>query len=187
MARKQSLDRGNDNYTMLIDIILNLSPKQAEKLYQELKIRYTTRGHTKLYTPEGIEDKEKGLVRLTKHQYSTLRLKYGDSYIKQAILEMEKYIKFLKQHEDVAKYRTKLMDLNSRTHSKELDHGGWVYEKCKGYINVNIEPQMPVNPFLINDISVARKYIESLSEEMRKMPDVIWLLEKFPELRELYE
>lgn len=183
MARKESLDHGNDDYTMLIDLILSLSPNRAKQLLQELKSRFTNRGHTKLYNTEGEIDKEKGKVRLTEYQYKALRTKYGDTYMKHSLKEMTNYIEWLEAHQDVGKYRSKLLQLNSRTHVKELDYDGWVYEKNKKYIRALEAPiNISVNPFLINDISVARKYIEALPFSMRRMPDVLYLVEKFPEL-----
>ena len=187
MARKISQDRGNDNYTMLIDLILSLTPNQVKLLYQELKARYTNRGHTKKYNVDGEIDKENGRIRLTEYQYKALKLKYGETYMKHAMRELDGYIEFLELHQDIGKYRSKLCQINSRTHSKELDYGGWVYDKCKKYISAIDTNTIIVNPFLIEDISVARKYIESLSPSMRKMPDVIWLVEKFPELNDLIE
>lgn len=186
MVRKESLDHGNDNYTMLIDLILNLTPTQVKMLYQELKARYTNRGHTKRYNALGELDKEHGRIRLTEYQFKTLRLKYGKTYMQKALNEMDEYIAWLELHQDIGKYRSKLCQLNSRTHAKEFDAGGWVYDKCKKYIN-QVNTDVCVSPFLIEDISVARKYIEALPLSMRKMPDVMWLVEKFPELQELVE
>jgi hypothetical protein len=186
MVRKKSLERGNDNYTMLIDLILSLTPNQVKLLYQELKARFTNRGHTRLYNLEGEIDKEKGKVRLTPYQYQAIRTKYGDNYMKHALKEMTEYLTWLELHQDIPKYRSQLLKLNSRTHSKEMDYDGWIYNKCKKYISEVLSENVKVNPFLIDDISVARKYIESLSPEMRRMPDVICLLEKFPELHEYF-
>lgn len=185
MVRKNSLDRGNDTYTMLIDLILGLSPNQVKLLYQELKARYTTRAHTKKWTPEGEVDKEKGRIRLTEYQFKALRLKFGETYMKHALFELDNYIKFLELHQDESKYRGKLCQINSRTHSKELDYGGWVYDKCKKYINKLEECNLSVNPLLIEDFSVAKKYIELMPISMRRQPDVLFLIEKFPELEYL--
>ena len=188
MARKIDLDRGNDNLTMLIDLILDLSPNQVKMLYQELKARYTRRAHTKLYNELGEVDKVNGKVRLTEHQMKTLRVKYGDSYFFRALTEMTNYVKFLELHKDEAKYRSKLCQLNSRTHNKELESGGWVYEKCKSLICKQDDlKDIITSPYLIDDYSVARKYVESLPQQMRKMPYLLWLVEKFPELNDLLE
>lgn len=186
MARKKSMDHGNDTFSMLLDIISNLSPNQIEAEYQRMKIKYTNKGHTKLYNVEGEEDKENGKVRLTRYQFKALQMKYGLTYMKHALQEMTGYIQWLELHQDQSKYKQKLNDLNQRTHAKEFDYGGWVYSKCKKYIQ-QINTQIIVNPFTINDVSVARRYIESLSPETRKMPDVLWLVEKFPELNDLLE
>ena len=187
MARKESLDHGNDNYTVLIDLILSLTPTQVKLLLQELKARYTNRGHTKKYNREGVIDKEHGRIRLTEYQYKTLRLKFGDTYMKHAMYEMDNYIEWLELHQDIGKYRSKLCQLNYRTHSKEFDYGGWIYDKCKKYIRPLEDVNVCVNPLLIEDISVARKYIESLPMSMRQQPDVMGLLIKFPELaKEIY-
>ena len=186
MARKESMDRGNDNFSMLLDIIFNLTPLQADALYKELRTRYTSKGHTKYYNTECVQDKENGVVRLTEYQFRALQIKYGRRYLQHAIQEMTNYINWLKQHQDEPKYRSQLEKLMKRTHCKELDYGGWVYSKCHKYIN-KVDTQIIINPFVIEDVSVARRYIESLSPEMRKMPDVMWLVEKFPELNDLIE
>lgn len=188
MARKESLERGNDNYTMLIDLILNLTPKQVKLLYTELKSRYSGRAMTKVYNELGEIDKENGKVRLTEHQYKTLRVKYGDTYMNKALHVMSEYIRFLELHQDESKWRSKLQTLKARTHCKELEFGGWVYDKCKSYICKQEDiSNISINPFTIDDISVAKKYIEALPLSMRKQPDVIWLIEKFPELNNLLE
>lgn len=189
MARKRSADSGNDNYTLLIDLILNLTPKQVKLLYTELRDRYTNRGHTKIYNVLGEIDKEHGRIRLTEFQYKNLRVKYGDTYMNRALQVLDDYIQYLEQHQDESKYRNKLIELKGRTHNKELSYGGWVYKKCQGYICKQPEENVvqPVNPFLIEDITVAKKYIEGLSPAMRRMPDVQLLLTKFPTLKDLFE
>ena len=48
---------GNDIYSMIIDIVMDLSPNQAEGLYAYLLPRYTTRARSKLYNADGEEDK----------------------------------------------------------------------------------------------------------------------------------
>jgi len=188
MARKESLDHGKDDLTMLIELLVTLTPTQQKSLYEDLKTRYTNRKHTKIYNELGEIDKVNGKVRLTEHQYKSLRVKYGDSYMNKALQEMTRYINFLETHQDESKYRRKLEDLNKRSHCKEFEFGGWVYEKCKCFIckQEGLE-EVRINPFLIDDISVARKYIESLPMSMRRQPDVMWIVEKFPELNDLLE
>ena len=194
MARKNSSDNGNDNYTMLIDIIINLTPKQARDLYQELKPRFTRKSRTKLYNVLGEIDTENGKIRLTEYQYKSLRTKYGDTYIHKAFQALDNRIRYYEQHLDEhspydgKSYKLKLREMNNRTHIKELEYGGNIYEYCKQYISAQApELRVNFNPYLIEDVSVARKYIESLSLEMRKYPDVQFLVEKFPELMELVE
>lgn len=187
MARKTDLDRGNDNYTLLIQLIMSLTPKQAKMLLQELNARYSRRARTKLYNSLGEIDKEHGRIRLTEHQYKTLRVKYGDTYMNRALQEMDNYIHFLEEHQDENRYKQQLLKYNSQTHAKYFDYGGWVYEKYKSLVCQKVSDHLPVNPFLIEDYSVARQYVESLSPSMRKMPDVMFLAEKFPELNDLLE
>ncbi|MBP5597580.1 MAG: hypothetical protein J6Y02_19570 [Pseudobutyrivibrio sp.] len=190
MARKKSMDHGNDTFSMVLDIIAGLTAKQLENEYIRLRTRYTNKGHTKLYNVEGEEDKDNGKVRLTRYQFKALSMKYGNAYMKKALQELTNYIIFMEEHPDYVSKKGKtskqiLDDLNTRTHTKELD-GGWVFDKLKKYIS-SVDTQIIVNPFTINDVSVAKRYIESLSSEMRKMPDVMWLVEKFPELNDLVE
>lgn len=188
MGRKIDLDRGNDNLSMLIDLIMGLSPGQIKSLYIELRDRYTKRGRTVYYNELGEVDKENGKVRLTPYQYKSIRVKYGEQYTHRALTEMTNYIKYLELHQDEAKYRNKLVQLNQRSHCKELEYGGWVYDKCKSLICSPVSStDIIINPFTIDDYSVAKKYIESLSPEMRRMPDVMGLVEKFPELNDLIE
>lgn len=190
MARKKSMDRGNNNFSMLMDIICNLTPKQIEREYIRMRTRYTKRGLTKLWNAEGEQDKENGKIRLTEYQMKALYIKYGETYMKHALQQLTDYIVFMEEHPDYMskKGRTAkeiLDDLQTRNHTKELD-GGWVFDKMKKYVR-KVDTYISVNPFVIEDISVARKYIESLPMEMRKMPDVMWLVEKFPELNDLLE
>lgn len=186
MARKESLDHGKDDLTLLIELLMTLTPNQIKNLYADLKHRYSGRAMTKTYNELGEIDKDNGKVRLTKHQYTSLRTKYGDTYMNKALHEMTKYIKYLELHSDESRYRNKLEQLNKRTHCKEFEYGGWVYDKCKSFIcqQDGLE-EVRINPFLIDDISVARKYIESLPPSMRQQPDVLWVAERFPELMEL--
>ena len=83
---KSKLRHGLDIYTMLIDIIMDLSPLQAENLYTELLARYTRRSRTKLYNENGEEDPN-GKIRLLPLQYKAIRTKFGDSYMKKACSE----------------------------------------------------------------------------------------------------
>lgn len=192
MARKITADLGNDNYTMLIDLIMTLTPNQVKKEYERMKITYSKRAKRKHYNELGQEDEE-GKIILTEHQYKSIRVKYGDTYIYHAFKRLTDYIKWLEEHpdhigKDGKRGITKLNALNKRTHDKELSYGGWVYDEMKNYICVQDDlKDVIINPFLINDYDVAKKYIECLSPEMRKQPDVIWLVEKFPELNDLLE
>lgn len=182
MAKK--LPHGLDIYTMLVDIIMQLTPLQAESLYSDLLARYNKTGRVTRYNSDGEEDRENGLVRLMPFQYRTLRTKFGDSYIKKAFKELENYIKFLKEHsEDHYNYKQKLRIYSTGTHNKVLKEGGWVYEKCKQYICTERINQIKINPFLIDDFEVAKEYIKHIPKDMRTTAmDVQALLLKFPEL-----
>lgn len=172
---------GLEIYDLLIELIISLSPKQAEKLYSELLPKYTRRAKTNLYNEEGEEDKEHGKVRLLSSQYKTLRVKFGDSFIKKSFTELSNYIKFLEENQDVPKYKSKLKDYNSKTHNLLLTKG-WVYEKCKAYI-VKDRPKLNINPYEIDDFAIAKEYIRNIPEAMRATAlDVQMLLQKFPEL-----
>lgn len=174
---------GNDVYTMLIGIIMSLTPRQADALYSELLPRYTKRAKTHLYNAQGEEDSQ-GLVRLLPSQYQSIRTKFGDTYVKKAFTELTSYIEFLKAHTDIPKYKSKLKQINSGTHNMLLAEGnGWVYNKCKAYI-VKDRPKININPFLIDDLETARAYIESLPANLKDSMDVRSLLERFPQLVE---
>lgn len=174
---------GLEIYDLLIEIIVSLSPNQAENLYSELLPRYTRRAKVTLYNSEGIEDKL-GKIRLLPNQYKTLRVKFGDSYIKKSFLELTRYIEFLEKNQDITKYKQKLRDYNSKTHNLLLT-SGWVYEKCKQYI-VKERPKLNVNPYEIDDFSVAREYIKNIPYEVRQNAlDVQMLIMKFPELQDV--
>ena len=80
-------DKGNDIYSMILEIVFNLSPKQAEGLYAYLLPRYTTRARSKLYNADGEEDIN-GKIRLLPSQYQAIRTKYGDNYMHKAFKEL---------------------------------------------------------------------------------------------------
>lgn len=172
---------GNDIYSMIIDIVMDLSPNQAEGLYAYLLPRYTTRARSKLYNADGEEDKN-GKIRLLPSQYQAIRTKYGDNYMHKAFRELTNYILFLEKNQDIPKYKQKLKKLEKETHNMILaSDGGWVYRKCKSYA-VSDRVPINVNPFLIDDLNTARLYIQSLPVNLRDMPDVQSLLLRFPQL-----
>lgn len=172
---------GNDIYSMIIDIVMDLSPNQAEGLYAYLLPRYTTRARSKLYNADGEEDKN-GKIRLLPSQYQAIRTKYGDNYMHKAFRELTNYILFLEKNQDIPKYKQKLKKLEKETHNIILaSDGGWVYRKCKSYA-VSDRVPVNVNPFLIDDLNTARLYIQSLPANLKDMPDVQSLLLRFPQL-----
>ena len=174
---------GLEIYDLLIELIISISPNQAEKLYSELLPRYTKRARVTLYNSDGEEDNN-GKVRLLKSQYKTLRVIFGDSYVKKAFLELTNYINFLEKNQDVPKYKQKLKDYNSKTHNLLLTDG-WVYEKCKQYI-VKDRPKINVNPYMIDDFATAREYIKNIPPAIRNTAlDVQMLIMKFPELSDV--
>lgn len=174
---------GLEIYDLLIELIISISPNQAEKLYSELLPRYTKRARVTLYNSDGEEDNN-GKIRLLKNQYKTLRVKFGDSYIKKAFLELTNYINFLEKNQDVPKYKQKLKDYNSKTHNLLLTDG-WVYEKCRQYI-VKDRPKINVNPYMIDDFATAREYIKNIPPAIRNTAlDVQMLIMKFPELSDV--
>ena len=175
---------GLEIYDLLIELIVGLSPRQAEALYSELLPRYTKRAKTHLYNSEGVEDKENGKVRLLPNQYRTLRVKYGDTYIKRAFTELTNYIEFLEKNQDIPKYKTKLKDYMSKTHNLILD-SGWVYEKCKQW-KTSAQVKLNVNPYEIDDFHIAKEYIKNIPKDIRDNAlDVQMLLMKFPELADV--
>lgn len=181
MAAKNK--HGLEIYDLLIELIISISPNQAEKLYSELLPRYTKRARVTLYNSDGEEDSN-GKIRLLKSQYKTLRVKFGDSYVKKAFLELTNYINFLEKNQDVPKYKQKLKDYNSKTHNLLLTDG-WVYEKCKQYI-VKDRPKINVNPYMIDDFATAREYIKNIPPAIRNTAlDVQMLIMKFPELSDV--
>lgn len=174
--------QGNDIYDLVIDLVLNLSPKQCLKVYNELAPRYARQKGTIIYNESGEEDKD-GKVRLTRYQYKTMRTKYGDSYIKKAFNELTSYINFLEEHfEEKPIYKSQLKKYKSGTHNLELT-SGWVYNKCKQYVCAE-PPKLNINPFMIEDYATAKEYIKSLPEDMRNCLDVKALLLKFPQLKD---
>ena len=183
MAAKNK--HGLDIYDLLIGLVLNLSPNQAESLYTELLPRYSRRAKTKLYNELGEEDAN-GKVRLTDYQYRAIRTKYGDTFMRKAFKEMTSYIKYLEEHQDVcSKYKSKLRDLNSKTHNAIIGSpDGWVYEKCKAYICTD-RPKLSINPYLIDDFNTAKEYIKNIPEALRQSMDVQSLINKFPELKDV--
>ena len=171
---------GNCIYDMLIDIIIGLSPFQAENLYSELLPRYSKRAKTRLYDESGEENPKEGRVRLLPLQYKALRTNYGDSYIRKSFTELTNYIKYLENNLDYGDNKQKLRRYNSKTHNILLT-SGWVYNKCKQYI-VKEPANINVNPYLIDDFATAKKYIQHIPVEMRESFDVQTLIQKFPEL-----
>ena len=181
MAAKNK--HGLEIYDLLIELIISISPNQAEKLYSELLPRYTKRARVTLYNSDGEEDSN-GKIRLLKSQYKTIRVQFGDSYIKKAFLELTNYINFLEKNQDVPKYKQKLKDYNSKTHNLLLTDG-WVYEKCKQYI-VKDRPKINVNPYMIDDFATAREYVKNIPPAIRNTAlDVQMLIMKFPELSDV--
>lgn len=181
MAAKNK--QGNDIYDLLIALILNLSPNQAQRLYSELLPRYTRKAKVKLYNADGELDPENGKVRLMESQYKAIRTKFGDSYVKKAFRELTSYIEFMEAHQDETTYKQKLREYNSKSHNILLTED-WVYRKCKGYI-ITDRPKIPINPFEIEDYATAREYIKSISPELRDTAlDIKLLYLKFPTLKD---
>lgn len=183
MARKNK--HGLDVYDLLLEIIYNLSPLQAKKLYTELLPRYTKRAKTHLYNENGEEDIN-GRIRLLPYQYKAIRTKYGDTFMRRAFSDLTNYIKFLEENQETSsKYKAKLREYNSKTHANLFEPDGWVYEKHKAYI-VSEKPKLQINPYLIEDFTTAKEYIESISPELRDTAiDVQMLIMKFPELQDI--
>lgn len=176
---------GLNIYDLLLNIIMDLSPAQAEKLYSELLVRYTRRAKVKLYNANGEIDKENGKIRLLPSQYQAIRTTYGDTYVKKAFTELTNYIVFLENNQESnSKYKTKLKKYSSETHNVVLTKG-WVYEKCKQYI-IKERPKVNVNPFMIEDFATAKEYIKTIPKELRdKAIDIQMLIMKFPELADI--
>ena len=173
--------QGNDIYDLLINLVLNLSPNQAERVYSELMARYTRGARTKLYNEFGEIDKN-GKVRLLESQYKSMRVKFGDTYIRKAFTELTEYIKYLETHlEDSPEYKKKLKDYNSKTHNVILTEG-WVYHKCKQYI-LKEKPKLNINPYIIDDLPTAKAYVQSIPKNLWETAmDVKMLFLKFPQL-----
>lgn len=175
---------GAQIWDLCINIILSLSDRQCEVLYDYLISHYTRRSKIKLYNADGEEDKDHGLIRLMPSQYQTLRTKYGDNYIKKSFKELTNYIKYLDEHQDFRpEYKGKFKKLSSGSHMMLLGHpNGWVFQKCKNYICVE-PPKIPTNPYMIDDFNTAREYVKSIPREFREESmDVQGLFLKFPEL-----
>ena len=180
MASKHK--QGNDIYDLVINLILNLSPDQCLKVYNELEARYARQKGTVLYNELGEEDRN-GRIRLTRYQYKTIRTKFGDSYMKVAFRELNDYIAFLEEHfNEKPAYKQQLKKYKSGTHNLELSEG-WVYKKCKQYI-CSEPPKLNINPFMIEDYATAKEYIKSIPKELRNSLDVKALLLKFPQLKD---
>lgn len=182
MARK--ISHGVSTQDLLIGLILDLSPKQCEKLYTELLPRYSTRAKTHLYNEQGEEDPN-GKIRLTPYQYKAIRTKFGDSFIKKAFTELTSYIKYLEDNQETnSNYKSKLRDYNSKTHANIIEKG-WIYDKCKQYI-CHDRPQVAIDPYNIGDLETAKEYIKSIHPSLRETAmDVKLLIMKFPELKEV--
>ena len=172
---------GNKIYDLLVDLIMNMTQRQAEDLYSYLLPKYSKRAKVQRYNAEGLEDSD-GKVRLLPSQYKSIRVKYGDTYVKMAFKELTNYIKYLEDHiEEDNRNKSKLQKYNSETHNMVLTRG-WVYDKCKSFAS-QLRPNINVNPFCIDDINTAREYIKQIPIEMREEAmDVQALLLKFPEL-----
>lgn len=182
MAAKDK--KGNDIYDLLIGLIMELSPKTACRLYNEIKPRYSknARNKIKLYNQDGELD-VMGKVRLTEYQYKSLRVKFGDTYIRKSFTELTNYISFLERHQDEAKYRSKLTKYTTGSHNILLTED-WVYEKCKGYI-MREPPKVSVNPYMIDDYHTAKEYVRNIHKSMWETAlDVRLLFLKFPTLKD---
>ncbi len=182
---EKQLVRGNDTYDLLIDLILNLSPKQAKLLYSELKPRYTSTGRVKRYN-ENLEEDAEGKIRLMPFQYNLIRTKYGDNYMKKAFAELTQYITYLEKNVEASDCKHKLKQYNGSNHNKHLiPPNGWVYKKCKQYI-MKEPPKLSINPFTIEDFETAVEYVSNIPKELWDTSlDVQSLLMRFPELNNL--
>lgn len=178
----KKLKHGLDIYTLLIDIIMSLTPNQAESLYSELLPRYTRRAKIKYYNIDGEEDPN-GKIRLVPYQYKAIRTTFGDTYIKKSFRELTSYIEYLQKHIDDTDYKRKLAKYTTGSHNKLLtDKNSWVYNKCKYTITAD-RPRLNLNPYLIDDLATAREYIKTIPKELRNTSfDVESLLLRFPEL-----
>jgi len=181
MAAK--IKMGNDIYDLLIALILDLSPNQAQRLYSELLPRYSRKAKVKLYNADGEPDPEHGKVRLMESQYKAIRTKFGDTYIKKAFKELTSYIEYMEAHQDETVYKQKLRQYNSKSHNILLTED-WVYEKCKGYI-VKERPKLSINPFMIEDYNTAKEYVLSINKSLwDSAMDIKMLFLKFPTLKD---
>lgn len=178
----KKLKHGLDIYTLLIDIIMSLTPYQAENLYSELLPRYTRNARVKLYNVDGEEDPN-GKIRLMPFQYKAIRTTLGDTYIKKSFRELTSYIEYLERHKDDSDCKQKLKKYNTGSHNRLLtDANSWVYNKCKSTI-VADRPRLNLNPYLIDDLATAKEYIDTVPKELRETSlDIQALLLRFPEL-----
>lgn len=177
--------QGNDIYDLLIDLIMQLSPNAARRLYNEVKPRYSrnARNQIKLYNQDGELD-PMGKVRLTEYQYKAMRLKFGDSYIRKAFTELTNYISFLERHQDESKYRAKLYQYKNKGSHNVLLTEDWVYDKCK-YLISKDPPKVAVNPYMIDDYATAKEYVKNINKSLWETAlDVRLLFIKFPTLKD---
>lgn len=179
---EKQLVKGLDNYDLLIDIILSLTPLQAKNLYSELRPRYTSTGRVKTYNLN-LEEDTNGKVRLMPFQYKLIRTKYGDSYLKEAFKELYGYIEYLEANVEEADCKKKLKQYSTGTHNKHLiAPDGWVYKKLRKFVTKN-PPKLSINPFTIEDYNTAKEYILNIPRELwNTSMDVQSLLLRFPEL-----
>lgn len=173
--------QGNDIYDLLINLILTLSPKQAGRLYSELLPRYSKSSRSKLYDEYG-EINPDGKIRLMPFQYTALRTKFGDSYIKKSFTELTNYINWLEQHaEGDPSIKQKLKNYMGKNHNTLLSEG-WVYQKCKQYIS-HEKPKINLNPYTIDDYPTAVEYLKSIPRSTWDTAlDVKMLIMKFPQI-----
>lgn len=180
---KPKLKHNNDDYSLLIDLIMGLSPGQAKSLLAELTPRYTRRMKTRLYNERGEEDPN-GKVRLTEYQHKVIRTTFGESFMKKAYQEMTRYIEYLEKHSDSnPACKSKYKAYMSKTHNHYIgNEDGWVFQKCKHLIFAD-RPKIALNPYLIDDLHTAREYIRTVPKELvSSSMDVKMLIMKFPEL-----
>lgn len=180
---EKKLKHGNDDYSLLIDLIMGLSPCQAKTLLAELSPRYNRRMKTRLYNENGEEDAN-GKVRLTEYQHKVIRTTFGESFMKKAYQEMTRYMEYLERNSDSdPSCKSKFKLYMSKTHNAYIaKEDGWVFQKCKHLIFAD-RPKIAVNPYLIDDLHTAREYIRSIPKELIcNSMDVKMLIMKFPEL-----
>lgn len=173
--------QGNDIYDLLINLILDLTPKQAGSLYSDLLSRFKKSSRTKRYNENGELDPN-GKVRLMESQFNAIRAKFGMSYVKKSFYELSEYIKYLEEHLGTSpEFKSKLRTYESKTHNNILTEG-WVFRKCKQYISVE-KPKINVNPFEIEDYPTAVEYLKSIPKSTWDTAlDVKMLIMKFPQI-----